>query len=36
VEQKNATLVRVCLGQVRLDTASQTDGLNALYDQIMI
>ena len=36
VEQKNATLVRAYLGQVRLDTAGQTDGLNALYDQLWV
>ena len=34
VEQKNATLVRAYLGQVRLDTLAQTEGLNALYDQM--
>jgi hypothetical protein len=36
VEQKNATLVRAYLGQVRLDTAGQTEGLNALYDQMWV
>jgi hypothetical protein len=36
VEQKNATLVRAYVGQVRMDTAAQTDGLNALYDQMWI
>jgi len=36
VEQKNATLVRAYVGQVRLDTAAQTDGLNALYDQMWL
>jgi len=34
VEQKNATLVRAYLGRGRLDTLAQTDGLNALYDQM--
>jgi hypothetical protein len=34
VEQKNATLVRAYLGQVRLDTPAQIEALNALYDQM--
>jgi hypothetical protein len=34
VEQKNDTLVRAYLGQVRLDTAEQCATLNALYDQM--
>jgi hypothetical protein len=34
VEQKNATLVRAYLGQVRLDTPAQTEALNALYEQM--
>jgi hypothetical protein len=34
VEQKNATLVRAYLGQVRLDTLTQTESLNTLYDQM--
>lgn len=36
VEQKNATLVRAFLGQIRLDTPAQTDALNALYDQMWV
>jgi transposase InsO family protein len=36
VEQKNATLVRAFLGQVRLDSQAQTDGLNTLYDQMWV
>ncbi len=36
VEQKNATLVRAYLGQVRLDTSDQVAMLNALYDQLWI
>jgi hypothetical protein len=32
VEQKNATLVRSYLGQVRLDTVAQTEVLNHFYD----
>lgn len=32
VEQKNATLVRAYLGNVRLDQRSQADQLNALYE----
>lgn len=36
VEQKNATLVRAFLGQVRLDTLEQTAALNALYDQMWV
>ena len=31
VEQKNATLVRAYVGQLRLDTAAQVAALNALY-----
>jgi hypothetical protein len=34
VEQKNDTLVRAYLGQVRLDTPAQCDQLNALYDRM--
>ena len=34
VEQKNATLVRRFLGDVRLDTVAHTLALNALYDQM--
>src|SRR5439155_21001384 len=33
VEQKNATLVRAFLGQIRLDTPAHTD---ALYDQMWV
>jgi hypothetical protein len=36
VEQKNATLVRAFLGQVRLDSPAQTQALNALYDQMWV
>jgi transposase InsO family protein len=36
VEQKNATLVRAYLGQVRLDTPAQTEALNALYEQMWV
>jgi AraC-like DNA-binding protein len=36
VEQKNATLVRAFLGQVRLHTPEQTAALNALYDQMWL
>ena len=36
VEQKNATLVRAFLGQVRLDTVEQTAALNARYDQLWV
>lgn len=36
VEQKNATLVRAFLGQVRLDSQAQTESLNVLYDQMWI
>jgi hypothetical protein len=36
VEQKNDTLVRAYLGQVRLDTAEQCAALNVLYDQMWI
>jgi transposase InsO family protein len=36
VEQKNATLVRAFLGQVRLDSLEQTAALNALYDQMWV
>jgi hypothetical protein len=36
VEQKNATLVRAFLGQVRLDSQAQTDQLNALYEQMWV
>lgn len=36
VEQKNATLVRAFLGQIRLDTPAHTDALNALYDQMWV
>ena len=34
VEQKNSTLVRAFLGDVRLDTVAQTRYLNRLYDQM--
>jgi transposase InsO family protein len=34
VEQKNATLVRAFVGQVRLDSQAQTEQLNGLYDQM--
>jgi hypothetical protein len=36
VEQKNATLVRAYLGQVRLDNVEQAAALNALYDQMWV
>lgn len=36
VEQKNATLVRAYLGQVRLDTPAQVGALNALYEQMWV
>jgi len=36
VEQKNATLVRAYLGQVRLDTPAQVAALNALYEQMWV
>src|SRR5574341_1249542 len=36
VEQKNNTLVRAYLGQVRLDTPEQVAALNALYDQMWL
>ena len=36
VEQKNSTLVRAYLGQVRLDTPEQTEALNALYEQMWV
>ena len=36
VEQKNATLVRAYLGQVRLDSPEQTAALNSLYDQMWL
>ncbi len=36
VEQKNATLVRAYLGQVRLDTVEQCAALNALYEQMWV
>jgi hypothetical protein len=36
VEQKNATLVRAYLGQVRLEGLEQATALNALYDQMWI
>ena len=36
VEQKNATLVRAYLGQLRLDTPEQVDRLNGLYDDLWI
>lgn len=34
VEQKNSTLVRAFLGDVRLDTVQQTRFLNRIYDQM--
>ena len=34
VEQKNSTLVRAFLGDVRLDTVQQTRYLNRIYDQM--
>lgn len=36
VEQKNDTLVRAYLGQVRLDTAEQCAAMNALYDRMWV
>src|SRR6266849_6788568 len=36
VEQKNDTLVRQYLGQVRLDTPEQIAALNALYEQMWL
>ena len=36
VEQKNATLVRVYLGDHRLDSATQTQALNTLYDKMWL
>lgn len=36
VEQKNATLVRAFLGQLRLDSQAQTEQLNALYEQMWL
>jgi len=36
VEQKNATLVRRYLGDVRLDTVAQTQALNRLYDKMWL
>ena len=36
VEQKNATLVRRYLGNVRLDTVNQTLALNHLYDKMWL
>lgn len=36
VEQKNATLVRAYLGQVRLESVEQAVALNALYDQMWV
>ena len=36
VEQKNATLVRAYLGADRLDTATQTQALNTLYDKMWL
>jgi transposase InsO family protein len=36
VEQKNATLVRRYLGDVRLDTVAQTQALNRLYDEMWL
>src|SRR5262245_38966690 len=36
VEQKNATLVRAYLGQVRLEGVEQATALNALYDHMWI
>jgi hypothetical protein len=34
VEQKNATLIRAYLGDLRLDTQSQCQALNGLYEQM--
>lgn len=36
VEQKNSTLVRAFLGDVRLDTVRQTRYLNRIYDQMHV
>jgi hypothetical protein len=36
VEQKNDSLVRAYLGNYRLDTAEQTERLNALYDRMWV
>jgi hypothetical protein len=36
VEQKNATLVRQYLGDLRLDTPEQIAALNALYEQMWL
>jgi hypothetical protein len=36
VEQKNATLVRRYLGDIRLDTVAQTQTLNQLYDKMWL
>lgn len=36
VEQKNSTLVRAYIGDVRLDTVAQTQTLNRLYDQMWL
>lgn len=36
VEQKNSSLVRAYLGDVRLDTAAQTSALNRLYDHMWL
>jgi len=36
VEQKNSTLVRAYVGDLRLDTAAQCLALNALYDQMWL
>jgi len=36
VEQKNATLVRAYLGQVRLESQEQATALNALYEQMWV
>jgi len=36
VEQKNATLIRAYLGDLRLDTESQCQALNALYEQMWL
>lgn len=36
VEQKNSTLIRAYLGYERLDTATQTNALNLLYDKMWL
>ena len=36
VEQKNSSLVRVYLGDVRFDTAAQTMALNRIYDKMWL